>query len=93
MTAERLQQLLRDYLCVLLGLSIGVHQAFILPPGKASDGLLALAATLLAGPMLGGAISLRRDASPGAGSGSPSSPSPSSPPSSPPAPSGAGDPV
>ncbi|MEV4212912.1 hypothetical protein [Micromonospora sp. NPDC049662] len=92
MTAERIRQTVRDWCCVLLGLAIVGHQAFIVPPGKASEMLVLAGITLLTGPAVGGAIGLRREANAN-GSGSPSSPSSSaSGPSSSPAPSGVGEP-
>ncbi|AYF29319.1 hypothetical protein CSH63_17975 [Micromonospora tulbaghiae] len=92
MTGERIRQAVRDWCCVLLGLGIIAHQAFILPPGKASELLIVTGMALVTGPALGGAVQLRREAS-GDASGSPPSPSPSpSPSSSCPPSSGAGEP-
>ncbi|MGJ3230074.1 hypothetical protein [Micromonospora sp. RV43] len=91
MSSERVRQAVRDWCSVLLGLGIISHQAFIVPPGKASEMLVLAGITLLTGPALGGALGLRREANAG-GSGSPPQPSPSpSPSSSSPASSGAGE--
>lgn len=94
MTHRRItQQHIRDSLSVLLGLAILVHQAFVVPAGKASEILVLAGITLLTGPAVGGVLGLRRDAAATSdASGSPSPPSSSLPSSSPPAASsGAGE--
>ncbi|TDC63870.1 hypothetical protein E1258_09495 [Micromonospora sp. KC207] len=93
MTRRRItQQHIRDSSSVLLGLAILVHQAFVVPPGGASEILVLAGLTLLTGPAVGGVLGLRRDAVTSDASPSPSSPSSSLPSSSPPAASsGAGE--
>ncbi|MGW1059365.1 hypothetical protein [Micromonospora rubida] len=92
MRLERLTRAMRDLGCVTVGLGVIVHQAVLVPPGKASEALLVAAVTLLTGPAVGGVLSLRREAGTSDASGSPpsASSSPSSSSSSP-ASSGAGE--